>query len=92
MLFNPLIENSFKYSKIAESRKAFIRIVLKTDGNEIVFEISNSVPAGARINPGAGTGLKNVRQRLEIICPEKYSLDIEDQGIEFGVHLRLALR
>jgi hypothetical protein len=92
MLFNPLIENSFKYSKIAETRKAFIRIGLKTDGNELHFRILNSVPDGTRMQPGAGTGLKNVRQRLEIIYPEKHGLDIEDRGTEFGVHLRLALQ
>jgi LytS/YehU family sensor histidine kinase len=44
------------------------------------------------MQPGAGTGLKNVRQRLEIIYPEKHGLDIEDRGTEFGVHLRLALQ
>ena len=92
MLFNPLIENSFKYSKIAETRKALIRIGLKTDGDELHFRILNSVPDGTRMQPGAGTGLKNVRQRLEIIYPEKHGLDIEDRGTEFGVHLRLALQ
>ena len=92
LLFIPLIENSFKYSRIEDLRKAFIRINLKTAGDELHFQIRNSMPAGTKTPPGAGTGLRNVRQRLEIIYPKKHSLDIEDGETEFGIHLRLVFK
>ncbi|MBN1154416.1 sensor histidine kinase [candidate division KSB1 bacterium] len=92
MLFIPFIENSFKYSKIEECQDAFIDIVLTSDQDEIAFDIRNSIANSIKQQPGAGTGIDNVKKRLEIIFPQKHSLTIDHEKNEFYVHLRLFLK
>jgi LytS/YehU family sensor histidine kinase len=38
-----------------------------------------------------GIGLNNVRQRLELVYPNKHELIIKETGNEFLVHLKLEL-
>ena len=89
MMFIPLIENSFKYSKIEELADAFIKIKLTTENDKIGFTISNSIPDSASNISGSGTGIKNVQQRLEIIYPEKHTFSIDEKENEYKVDLTL---
>ncbi|MBN1997949.1 sensor histidine kinase [candidate division KSB1 bacterium] len=91
MLFMPFIENSFKYSKIEEQPQSFIKIKLTTDHQKINFTIRNSVPKSGRPKPGAGTGIDNVKKRLNIIFPDKHTLSIHQENNEFIVDLRLLI-
>ncbi len=92
MLFIPFIENSFKYSKIEEYADAFIKIKLTTRQDELCFTMTNSIPAAGRHIPGAGTGIENVKKRLEIIFPLKHVLDIREEANKFNVNLTLLLK
>ncbi len=92
MLFIPFIENSCKYSKVEENPDAFIKINLSTGPDELLFSITNSIPVTGRHKPGAGTGIENVKKRLEIIFPQKYALDIREESNEFKVKLTLTLK
>ena len=38
-----------------------------------------------------GIGLVNVRRRLDILYPERYTLTIDDQPSAYGVSLEVAL-
>ena len=89
MLFIPFIENSFKYSKIEEFPEAFVDIELTTNRENIDFKIRNSIPAGRRTKPGAGTGIENVKKRLAILYPQRHTLRIEEDNDLFAVHLTL---
>ena len=90
MLFIPFIENSFKYSKIEEFPDAFIQIKLASENGDILFQIQNSIPISGKHKPGAGTGIENVKQRLEIIYPENHLLQIQEEKNEFKVSLRFS--
>jgi len=92
MLFIPFIENSFKYSKIEEFPDAFIEIVLSADQTSILFDIRNSIADSRHQQPGAGTGIENVKKRLEIIFPQKHTLQILREEDLFQVHLRLLIK
>jgi two-component system, LytTR family, sensor kinase len=89
MLFIPFIENGFKYSRIEALADAFIKIELATNQDEISFKMQNSIPLFGNIRPGAGTGIENVKKRLEIIFPQKHTLEIREETHEFYVHLTL---
>ena len=56
------------------------------------FELSNSKPEQA-INqiPKGGTGLANVRKRLDLLYSNKHLLTISDNPNSFHVHLELPL-
>jgi LytS/YehU family sensor histidine kinase len=90
MLFIPFIENSFKYSRIEEDKNGFVRIQLQVSQGKLTFDIRNSVFVGRPILPGSGRGIANVRQRLEIIYPEKHVLTLVDGG-EYHVVLTINL-
>lgn len=90
LLFVPFIENSFKYSKVEEFQNAYIKIkIWSGKDKEIEFSIKNSIPAGEKVKSGAGTGIKNVKQRLNIIYPEKHELKITETETEYSVLLKI---
>ncbi|MBN2425753.1 MAG: histidine kinase [Calditrichaceae bacterium] len=90
MMFIPFIENSFKYSNIEENKSnTFIKIKLSSKEDKVSFTIINSIPAKSAYKSGAGTGIKNVKQRLQIIYPTKHTLIINENNNEYKVDLTL---
>jgi two-component system LytT family sensor kinase len=91
MLFLTFLENSIKHGAFNTLSDAWIKIKLNAMESEIIFEISNSKPAStAEYASGqGGIGLTNLKKRLDIIYPEKYSLDVRDEDSEY--HVKLAL-
>jgi len=87
MLFIPFVENAFKYSRIEDLSEASVIITLEDKDEDIIFDIQNSVPLTGKVKSGNGMGLKNVRNRLNIVYPDKYELKIEDLEDKFHVTL-----
>lgn len=82
-----LAENCFKHCNLDEEG-AFIRIRILMEAEGLSARFSNSVPRQRR-TAAAGTGLDNLRQRLEIIYGSHHVLAWkEDAGI-FIVDLKL---
>lgn len=42
-------------------------------------------------NEVGGLGLKNIKRRLELLFPERYTLEIEESEISYTVYLHLIL-
>lgn len=91
MLFIPIIENAFKYSRIEEIEDAHVDISIKSIDNILYFKIMNTIPETTKSSPGSGMGIKNVKHRLEIIYPEKHQMNIKDETSEFTVDLTIEL-
>jgi sensor histidine kinase YesM len=77
MVLQPLLENAVKHG-IAESRGGGnIKLVLEREGNLLKCHISNTtgkIRSGQSLRPAVnGTGLENIRQRLNLLFKEKYS-------------------
>ena len=89
LLFLPFVENSFKFSRIAENDDSAIDIKLSSKDNVIKFSISNSIPLTGRTMKGAGTGIENVKQRLNILYPGEHNLEILKEEDRFTVNLEL---
>ncbi|MFM7764766.1 MAG: sensor histidine kinase, partial [Sphingomonadales bacterium] len=91
MLFLTFLENSIKHGAFNTISDAWIKINLKTSPGEIIFEISNSKPAylDESVKGQGGIGMANLKKRLDIIYPEKYSLEVRDEESEY--HVKLAL-
>ncbi len=90
MLLIPFVENAFKHGNKTISSPGII-INLTVEPDHILFRISNYLRKYSD-NPrdnGKGTGLNNVRRRLDLLFPGKYILDIwEDQNM---YHVKLIL-
>jgi two-component system, LytTR family, sensor histidine kinase LytS len=91
LLMIVFIENAFKHFSAAKGEKAFVHIRLSIDKDELHLNIQNSVDPGIVPVPAAkrkgGLGLENVRQRLSLIYPEQYRLQINKNPDNFETDL-----
>ncbi len=92
MLIIPFIENAFKYSRIEEAEGAYVNIYIASDQDTVRFSIENSVEAFNKPLPGSGTGLKNVKHRLDIIYPDQHNLIIREEESKFSVELSIKMK
>ncbi|HLZ89111.1 MAG TPA: histidine kinase, partial [Puia sp.] len=92
LLMIPFIENCFKHGASQVLDRAWVRLQIRARDNQLDFRLSNNKPpAGAALNGRSGIGLKNIRQRLELLYPHRYRLDIESAGDTFSVRLVVPL-
>lgn len=84
LLFLPLVENAFKYVGGAYH----INLDMSWQEGCILFELTNSVPAGMTVeSTRKGIGLENLRRRLELLYPGAHQLDINEEPERFSVKL-----
>lgn len=92
MLLIPFIENSFKHSKIEDIENGWINLKIETKGNVLDLYVSNSLPEQNFSKDGVGgVGLENVKQRLQLLYPDNYTLKIDDSNNEYNVKLTISL-
>jgi two-component system, LytTR family, sensor kinase len=80
MLLIPFVENAFKHGSRTGSLPG-IRIRLVCSPNELVFEVTNHLKRntlGPKDSIG-GIGLQNIKRRLEILYPGKYTLETKEE-------------
>ncbi len=89
LLLMPFVENAFKYG-ISASEPSKIRISLMLKNKELTFQVENQI-FGEKISKmlSTGTGLKNVKRRLELLYPESHWLRAERIGTKFHADLNL---
>jgi sensor histidine kinase YesM len=87
LLFQPLIENAFKYVR-GEYR---ISLEMKLNGNQIQSEIKNSISRSQNTgNRKGGIGIENLKRRLNLLYPDKHHLEIKQTEDMFIVNLTLS--
>jgi Histidine kinase len=92
LLMIPFVENSFKHGASNSMDHTRIFLQISTDQNHLVFIISNDInPIPERGSERIKIGLKNVKKRLQILYPDKHSLQfMAEQGI-FTVNMIITL-
>lgn len=91
LLFIPLVENAFKHGLNTISADSYAHFSLSVQGNELFFEAINSVGKSLEKTEKSGTGLENLKKRLQLIYPQKHQLDIEQTSNQFKVILHIQL-
>ena len=90
MLFQPLVENCFKHSRVADHPDGFIHLNLVQDEKRLLFTAENSLPAQAQLTEDherTGIGLCNVRQRLELLFRDRATLDVQKTETKYRIEL-----
>ncbi len=88
MLLLPLVENSFKHGIKGDLVQSFLNIRLETTNSSILFEIENN--KGDYEKEGqSGIGISNIRQRLNLLYPDKHEFIIEEIAALFKVKMVL---
>ncbi|MEH6406057.1 MAG: histidine kinase [Leeuwenhoekiella sp.] len=89
MLLLPFVENSFKHGK-SENGKLVIEMLLEVTAGEIHFHLKNTKNSEiSAVKSPTGLGLKNIKQRLDILYKTGYTLEIKDKPDYFVVDLYL---
>jgi sensor histidine kinase YesM len=78
MILLSLVENAFKHGAMKLSGKSWITILVSTTEDQILkMVVSNATKS---TSSGHGIGLKNLREQLEMIYSQRYSLQISDDA------------
>jgi two-component system sensor histidine kinase LytS len=97
LLLMSFIENSFKHYSIARNQQAFVNIHFAFGDNALHLIICNSLDPALYTDrkntqgKGKGIGLANVKQRLELLYPRKYTLLTTHEPHCYQVDLKIDL-
>jgi len=93
LLLIVFIENAFKHSKNTTDEKIYIKIIIKTWANSVLFAIKNSCSTNKNVesivNKDGGFGLENVIKRLDLLYGNNYDLTTEEKDGYYNVMLQL---
>ena len=90
----PFIENSFKHSFGTKIRAVEVAISILLQGDKLTLSVLNNYeprPTDERELTVGGIGLQNVQQRLELLYPQRYQLDIQEVNDRYEVNLQINL-
>lgn len=86
------VENAFKHG-ISYREESFVNIKLRVENKRLLFSCRNSKPTQVQpTNEKGGMGLQNVRQRLELLYEDDYTLDICDGEKTYEVKLEIPMQ
>ncbi len=92
MLLLPFVENAFKHGANISRHPSWIRVVVQVIEGRLDFMVENSVTPVKNSPPTTGTGINNVRRRLELLYPQRHQLNIDpDQPGRFVIQLKIQL-
>jgi hypothetical protein len=89
LTFVPFVENAFKYG-ISAHTNCFIHISVILENDRLIFTCDNSIiPSLKDSHSSTGTGLENIRKRLNLACAGSHWLDIRADSRAFRVKLQI---
>jgi LytS/YehU family sensor histidine kinase len=83
----PFVENALKHG-VVDDPDAPVEINLHLQHQDVYFEVSNRINQHQK-DQTTGIGLANIRRRLELIYPGKYSLEVANDGHKYKTMLKL---
>ncbi len=89
LLLVPVIENMFKHGAEQTTGHIVFRITLKAENNQLTLDTSNNFTYGE--SKDAGIGLSNLKQRLDILFPDRYLLRVIKKHEIFEVKMQVPL-
>ena len=89
MILQPLYENAIKYGVYEATEAVNVKTICKCTDEYLQITISNSYDPDVISKRGEGIGLRNIRDRLQIIYGNPHLLKLEDNKKEFTVTLTI---
>ena len=89
MILQPLYENAIKYGVYEATETVDVITHCKKVDNNLVVSISNTYDKNVLSKKGEGIGLRNIRDRLQVIYANPHLLKIENKNSEFTVTLTI---
>lgn len=92
LLLLPLVENCFKHGASKMINKPWINIKAELDHDTFSIKLMNGRKTNLAREERNGTGIENVRRRLELLYPDQHSLEIKEEPDVFIVDLSIDLK
>ncbi|MBK7426008.1 MAG: histidine kinase [Saprospiraceae bacterium] len=93
LLLLPLVENAFKHGVSETIEQPWLSIDIDIQNDQLKCRVLNSkFPGNFSSNSGEGIGLKNLKQRLDLIYPDAHKIEIFDEEEMFIVQLNIQLK
>jgi two-component system LytT family sensor kinase len=89
MLLLPIVENAFKHGMGSNIAQGFIHIYAADEPDCFTFECINNYKQKLTKSEHSGLGLENLRRRLQLIYPNRHSLDLDVTDTLFTVRLNI---
>jgi len=90
LLFISYIENAFKYGTDFKGNTE-VEIDISVKGDELQFKCINIIGSVAKDKESSGIGMRNTKNRLELLYSDKHWLTTEEKDNKFRVNLKLKL-
>ena len=90
LLLISFIENAFKYGTDFKGN-TMVDIDIYVNENKFKFNCINLIGSSKKDDNNSGIGLKNTKDRLELLYPNKYKLSVYKEDNKFNLHLTLNL-
>lgn len=86
LLFITFIENAFKYVSKSDFEKGYVHIHFIQEGKKLWLWVKNSksiIPN--KHNASSGLGLKNIKERLQILYYERHTIEVQETDTDYCV-------
>lgn len=91
LLLQPFVENAFKHGASKMISDPWIDITIHVLHENLQFTISNGTPFFTDYAQSTGIGIENIKNRLTILYPNNYALNISHNESSFTVKLEVPL-
>jgi len=91
MLLIGFVENAFKHGA-GTIESCYVRIKITVEKGRLHLNIANSIPKKKRDIVSTKIGLRNTRERLELLYPGTYKLELKEADDTYTVDLKLQLK
>lgn len=94
LILLPLVENAFKHGVSGSAKQETIKIDLKVDDHQLLFNIYNTKPQGVISEKPKrnGIGTVNLERQLALNYPNAHNLEVIDTAQSYLVKLQLDLK
>lgn len=95
MILQPLVENSFKHSRLVCDTNGFAHFYLIQENNSLIFVARNSIKGmslsvlDSNKKTQSGIGLENVKKRLELYYGNNYSFEAKQEDDKYVVIIKI---
>ncbi|WP_156522631.1 sensor histidine kinase [Arachidicoccus ginsenosidimutans] len=88
LLLIPFIENAFKFG-VSARQETQIKVAIHVVEKTLFFTCENDIVPNLSTPEGTGTGIINVKRRLELLYDKNYQLNISNDNGKYSVLLEL---
>jgi two-component system, LytTR family, sensor kinase len=89
-LLLPIVENCFKHVSQYTDRENEIHISCRQENSLFFLDTSNTI-AECNGHDAGGIGMKNIRQRMELLYPGAYQMHVRQENGQYALTLQLKL-